>query len=575
MRRLVIGTRGSELALWQTNHIADRLRALVPGIEVEIEIISTKGDRIRDVPLAKIGGKGLFTQELEAALLDRRADLAVHSLKDVPTEFPAGLMLAAIPERENPCDALVTADGCGIDALPSRARVGTSSLRRKVQLLARRPDLQIVDLRGNVPTRLRKLHDEGLDAIVLATAGLKRLGLDGHISQILDHTIMLPAVGQGALGIEARSDDAVVLDILAALSDPDTVAATTAERSLLAGMGGGCQVPIGALARVEEGVLVLHACVCSLDGKTVIRCRVEGALSDAEAIGLDAAKRLRAEGGDAIVASALAAETGSLSPQERGGVREGLNPPLAGKRIIVTRAADQARDLVGALEAEGAEVISFPVIETCAVPCEDIGPASDYDWAVFTSTNAVRYFAQALSRAGQDIATFRACSICAVGPATRKALLAHGLPVSLTPEESLGTAVRDAMVAIEGGVAGKRILFPRGNLVPPMLADALREAGARVSDPVVYETRTRQVESEAVEALAAQQPDLVAFTSGSTVRGFIEALGADRFAALGIGVASIGPVTTATARELGLEVTIEAREYDIPGLVRAIVAHYA
>ncbi|MCF6285972.1 MAG: hydroxymethylbilane synthase, partial [Candidatus Hydrogenedentes bacterium] len=296
MTRIVIGSRGSDLALTQTNHIADCLRALSPDIEVVVEIISTKGDRVTDVPLAQVGGKGLFTKELEVALLDGTVDLAVHSLKDLPTELPGGLALGAIPERENPADALISASGVGLMDLPQGAKVGTSSTRRQVQLLACRPDLELVDLRGNVPTRLKKLHSEGLDAIILATAGLKRLGLDEHITECLKPEYMLSAVGQGALGIEIREDDEALKTLLAQLHHRETAAAATAERALLDALGGGCQVPLGALATVEGEILTLNACACSPDGGQVIRATKSGPVDAPEALGRAVATVLRNKG---------------------------------------------------------------------------------------------------------------------------------------------------------------------------------------------------------------------------------------------------------------------------------------
>ncbi len=255
--RVVIGSRGSKLALWQTNHIADLLRAAAPGLAVEIEVISTRGDRILDRPLPEIGGKGVFTEELERALRDESIDLAVHSLKDLPVQEPDGLTLGAIPKRAAALDALVARNAGSLDDLPGGAMVGTSSLRRKMQLLARRPDLTIVDLRGNVETRIAKVHDRReLDAAVLAAAGLERLGLGNVIAEVLPPGVMLPAPGQGALAVQCRVDADDLLELLAALDHGETRAEVNAERALLQGLGGGCSAPIGAYAEPhpEDGV---------------------------------------------------------------------------------------------------------------------------------------------------------------------------------------------------------------------------------------------------------------------------------------------------------------------------------
>jgi hydroxymethylbilane synthase len=276
---LVIASRGSQLALWQAHWVERQLTAA--GHECRIEIVKTTGDQITDVPLAKVGAKGLFTKEIEEALLDGRADLAVHSLKDLPTELPEGLVLAAVPEREDPRDAVV---GRRLADLPAGARVGTSSLRRAAQLRKLRADLTVESVRGNLDTRLRKLDAGRYDAILLAAAGLKRLGWGGRIAEILAPEAMCPAVGQGALAIETRAAGAG-FDACAALDHRDTHAAVAAERGLLAALGGGCQVPIGAHATVDGGRLLLKAMVASPDGSELVRGEAEGAVGEAESIG--------------------------------------------------------------------------------------------------------------------------------------------------------------------------------------------------------------------------------------------------------------------------------------------------
>lgn len=300
---LVIGSRGSKLALTQTNQVADMIRAAVPGIEVEIQIISTKGDRILDKPLAEIGGKGLFTEELETALREGTIDLAVHSLKDLPTDDPEGLVIGASPSRRTPNDALVCTKYASLKELPAGATVGTSSLRRKAQLLAMNPDLNIVDIRGNIDTRMGKVTESGeLDAVILACAGLERIDRADVITEVIAPELMLPAASQGVLGIQTRADDAELLEALSSIHDADTHAEATAERTLLAGLGGGCQVPIGALAKVEGDTLTMNACVCSLDGKTILRVTVSGSTDTSEALGKQAAQALLDQGADAIIA---------------------------------------------------------------------------------------------------------------------------------------------------------------------------------------------------------------------------------------------------------------------------------
>ncbi len=297
---LVIASRGSQLALWQARWVQAQLAGL--GHESRIEIIKTTGDKITDVPLAKVGTKGLFTKEIEEALLDGRADLAVHSLKDLPTELPAGLVLAAVPPREDPRDAIV---GKRLTELPDGARVGTSSLRRSAQLRKLRPDLLIESVRGNLDTRLRKLDEGQYDAILLAAAGLNRLGWAGRIAEILDADVMCPAVGQGALAIETRASGAG-FDACRALDHAETHAAVLAERGVLGSLGGGCQVPIGAYARVEEGRVRLLGVVASPDGSELIRADTEGSIDGAEGLGRTLGGELLARGARRILEAVYA-----------------------------------------------------------------------------------------------------------------------------------------------------------------------------------------------------------------------------------------------------------------------------
>jgi len=300
-----IATRKSPLALWQAEHVRDRLLALHPGLQVELLKMSTQGDRILDSPLAKIGGKGLFVKELEQGLLDGRADLAVHSMKDVPAELPDGLCLGAILDREDPRDAFVSMQYPGVDDLPEGARVGTSSLRRQCQLRARRPDLQILDLRGNVGTRLGKLDAGDYDAIVLACAGLKRLGLSERITHALTPEEMLPAIAQGVIGIECRADDMRVRGLIEPLNHAETAQRTAAERAMNATLAGGCQAPVAGYSLLNAGVLELRGLVGQPDGSQVIRGDVRGAAEQAEALGKQLADDLLARGADTILAELL------------------------------------------------------------------------------------------------------------------------------------------------------------------------------------------------------------------------------------------------------------------------------
>jgi hydroxymethylbilane synthase len=306
--RICIGTRGSKLALWQAEWVKSEIQHLHSEIEISLIKIKTTGDMILDVPLAKIGGKGLFVKEIEEAILRHKVDMAVHSMKDVPTELPEGLHLAAICRREDPRDALITKVQSSefrvqsYKDLPHGATVGTSSLRRLCQLMNIRPDLKIVQLRGNLDTRIRKLDEGQFDAIIVAVAGVKRLGLAYRITEILEPEICLPAIGQGAIGIECRVNDKVINTILGALNHQETSISVRAERAILRRLGGGCQVPIAAYARIEDGRVIMDGLVGSITGERVIKGHAEGKLEDHERLGTNLAEYLLSRGAKEILA---------------------------------------------------------------------------------------------------------------------------------------------------------------------------------------------------------------------------------------------------------------------------------
>jgi hydroxymethylbilane synthase len=298
---IVIGTRGSALARWQAAEIGRLLRAAHPGLEVSEKIVVTQGDRVQTGPVIDLGGKGVWVKEIEEGLLAREIDLAVHSMKDVPAELAPGLAIVAVPTRADPRDAIVSRDGGGLAALPPGSRIGTSSLRRVCQVRAARTDVSVEILRGNVDTRLRKVADGVVDAAVLASAGLDRLGFASRIAERLDATRMLPAIGQGALALEARSDDERVVALCRALADPAAEVTTTAERALLAGLGVGCRTPVAGHATLAEGRVTLAGLVGRPDASEMIRETVTGAPGDAAALGTELARRLLARGADRIL----------------------------------------------------------------------------------------------------------------------------------------------------------------------------------------------------------------------------------------------------------------------------------
>lgn len=311
-KQLRIGTRASQLALWQANWVKSELEKRYPGMEVTLTKIKTIGDKILDVPLAQVGGKGLFVKEIEEAMLRGEIDIAVHSMKDVPTEFPQGLGLHCITEREDPRDAVISRN-VKFSQLPQGARIGTSALRRQAQLLKVRPDLQMVIIRGNVETRIRKLEDDNLDAVILAAAGLKRLGFTEKVAEYLDTDLSIPAIGQGALGIECRLDDAVITETIDFFNHPDTSYAVRAERALLKRCEGGCQVPIAAHGTVTGGTLRLVGFIAAVDGQRSVRGEVSGPVAECEKLGIQLADQLLGEGGKAILEEVYQREIASPS----------------------------------------------------------------------------------------------------------------------------------------------------------------------------------------------------------------------------------------------------------------------
>jgi len=533
--KLILGSRGSQLALWQARHVASRLEAL--GVKTEIKIIRTTGDKITDVPLAKVGTKGLFTKEIEEALLAGEIDLAVHSLKDLPTVTPEGLAIAAIPEREDARDALL---GKTFEQLAAGMKVGTSSLRRAAQLRNLVPGIVIEDLRGNLDTRVRKLEEGQYDAIVLAAAGLSRLGWQAKISDRLEPTMVCPAAGQGALAIETR-DHGPALDVCRKLDHAPTRAAVTAERTLLGALGGGCQVPIGAHAFAVEDRLQLMGVVVDPETGEEVRAVIEG--REPEAMGVELACIMLDDGARRILESVY-----------------GRTMPLAGQRVVVTRARKQASILTEKLAALGADVVELPVIEFAAMEFKAPEWAA-YDWAIFTSVNGVESF---FSR----VAPVKGPRLLAIGAATAEALRALGLEPEVVPEAYVAESV---VAALSSEVLeGKRILLPRAAVARDVIPAELSARGASVDVLPVYRT---VVPADLAERAASifhgpRRADWITITSSSTVKNLLAAAGREMIE--GVKLASIGPVTSETARRHGLTVALEASPSTVDALADAI-----
>ena len=536
LSHLVIGTRGSDLALAQSRAVASALQTAWPGLTVELRVVVTRGDRNLNRPLPEIGGKGLFTRELEDALRAGTIDLAVHSLKDLPVEDAPGLRVGAVTGRAARHDVLYSMHGWTLETLPPRAVVGTSSPRRAAQLALIRPDLRVMTLRGNVPTRLRRVKEGKYDAALLAEAGLVRLDLlDPARCVLLPLDVMIPAPGQGALAVQCRADDSDTAALLTPLHDPAAALETGVERAFLQALGGGCAVPVGAACEAEGSRLRLRVF------RDRWRVTVEGAADRPAELVTRAVEALRAR------------ETGTLS----------------GRRVVITRTRDQAGALREMLEGRGAVVLELPLIEIQLQ--NDTVPAPEgTDLLVFTSANGVRAFVDLLARQGADPARWRALPAAVIGPGTARAAVELGFNVAITAEQSVAEAFLAALQNRLAELQGKQLVVIQGAQARDTLCEGLRQAGARVIRVTPYQTcrRTAVTETEAA-MLEAFRPEGVAFTSASTARAYAGAIPAElrkRLEAWGARYLSIGPQTTRAAEAAGLPIAGTAKRYDLEGL---------
>jgi hydroxymethylbilane synthase len=563
---LIVGTRGSALARWQTEFVIAALLRVSPGLRAELRVIKTAGDQDPTRPLADFGGLGVFTKELEHALLNREIDLAVHSLKDLPTESPNGLTIAAYLPREDAREAIVSRHNVGLMQLPQGARIGTSSARRTAQILALRPDAKIIPLRGNVDTRLRKAHSGEYDAIVIAAAGLIRLGRAHEITEYLSFDTLLPDPGQGALAVQIRADDAELAQRLAHLDDAPTRAEVTAERAFLRALGGGCRMPMGAYAETDANELHVRGMVGALDGTRLVRGETRGNVNDAEQLGRALAQQLLENGAAEILQAICHIERSEISRSAR---YDGA--PLANKRIVITRAAEQADELAEKIRARGGEPIEFPTIafaplENYAALDDALTRLSTFDWVVFTSANGVRAIAARLRALHQTMALFDNTRVAAIGPGTARALAQIGARADFIPTQFLGEQVAREL-PVE---SGERVLLLRADLASDVLADVLKTRGAQVLDVDAY--RTVMPPARKIDLNAA---DAITFTSSSTVRHFVAMLDDAARELLDMrDIFCIGPVTADTARALGLHVSATADEHTLDGLVAAMLKFY-
>ncbi len=527
----------------QAQLAADTLAVRHPEHDFVLQPLTTHGDHHPTLRLSESPREGVFVKELEQALLDGRAEMAVHSAKDLPTLPTAGLVLAGFLPRADARDVLISRNGATLATLPAGSRLGTGSPRRAAQIAAVRPDLVAVEIRGNVDTRLRRLHEGAVEALILAAAGLERLRRLDEATQVLPFELMLPAPGQGALVLQAveNSESARLANTI---DDGATSRAVLAERALLRRLGGGCLSALGAYAAVQDSELILRAVVLDSSGQRVLRAEARGR-NDASVV---------ADVGDQLEAGGAA---GLLNLRRR---------PLSGLRIMVTRADRQAASLVNALEAEGAAVVPCPVIEIqpLEVDRERLRELSAYEWLILTSANGADRLFELLEAAQLEFPTH--IKVAAIGPETAAHLRSRGIEPALVPDQFVAEALADALLSIVR--PGTRAILARAAGSRDVLPERLRGAGVRVD---LIETYRAVPPPDLARRLRDSLPqvDMVTFTSSSTVRHFVEADGQPSAAA--VQVACIGPITAQTARELGLRVDIIAQEYTARGLVDAIV----
>ena len=566
--RFVAGTRSSRLAAWQTDHILSLLRAAWPAGEWLSHDVSTHGDETKDRPLAEIGGRGAFTEAIEALLVAGEIDFAVHSLKDLPVRAAPGLVVAAVVGPRNAGEVLVSRERRSVAGLPAGAIVGTSSLRRQAQLLRARPDLVVRSIRGNVETRVAKVERGEYDATLLAAAGIERLGLQNRITEVIDPELMLPAPGQGAIAVQCRADDQPMIELLSAIGDNVLASCVRAERSFLAALGGGCSAPVGALAIAgppeREGG----------DGRGGLRLRLRGRVIDptgSRAIEVDGSGENPVELGVRLAGEALTRGAGEILRACRASKGRGL---LDGRRVVVTRAREQAAELSRALEAHGAQVLLLPVIRTeelsdAAPVRRALADIETYRWVVFASANAARVFFDAAGRerAGERHSRVR---FAAVGPATSAAIEAAGGTVAFVSRgksgEELGRELPDVDEA--------RVLIPCAEEHGTELEEELERRGALVTTLPVYRTERVAITPEGIEELK-RGVDAILFTSASTVESFLHSLGESEGGLNAFlerdTVACIGPSTARPARRNGLKPPLVAEEHTVGGLVAALV----
>lgn len=566
MKKIRIGTRGSKLALYQAYRVKEELEGKFSDQKFEIIIIKTKGDKILDVPLSKIGDKGLFTKELEYALFRDEIDMAVHSLKDLPTKFPKGTKLGAILNRGDFRDCLVSKDHKKLEDFDGSEVIATSSLRRKAQLLKINPKFKIVEIRGNVNTRIRKMEEGHCDAMIMAAAGLQRLEMGEHITEIFDPEVMISACGQGAIGIEIREEDAIIEKLISNINDKDSWLTAETERVFLSTLEGGCQIPVGCHCRIEGEKVVLKGFISSIDGSEFLCKTVEGNRADSYEHAKNLANDLFNSGGKEILDEIRSENI----------VNETTSSSLKGKRIISTRPLEISDDLPNILKDCGAEVIALPMIELLSsVLTEDerysLTNLADYNWVFFTSKGGVSSFFKQLIEVNGDTTLPKQLQIAVIGEKTALELEYYGYKASFI---SSGNNSEEFITEFKStlDLKNQNLLFILGNLANDYLIDQMKQ-GNNVKRINTYQNNCpSKIDSSILNYLKTNEYDLIVFTSPSTFNNLIKFIDHDVLKTLKI--ASIGSTTSKAITNAGLKPLLTARQSSTDGLKAAILDYY-
>jgi len=565
-KNIRVGTRGSKLALYQAYKVKEELERQFKDITFEIAIIKTKGDIILDVPLSKIGDKGLFTKELEIALFNNEIDLAVHSLKDLPTVFPAGAKLGAVLKRGETRDALVSLNNRKISDLTANDVIATSSLRRKAQLLRINKDFKIVEIRGNVNTRIRKMQEGYCDVMVMAAAGLQRLGMSEYISELIASETMIPACSQGAIAIEIRDNDTFIEEILSKINDRDTWIATEAERAFLRSLEGGCQIPVGSYSRIDGDKFYIKGFISSIDGSEYFKESASGDINNAVEIATQLAKSLYNRGGKEI-----------LEIIRNVNLTEKINElPLKNKIIISTRATESGDTLPDLLQVQGAKILSLPMIEVKQSMLNDfekniLKNINSYNWIFFTSKNGVVNFFKHLIDVKGNTELSKTLKIAAIGNKTALELEYYGFSAHFISEGNTSEELLEQFYKSENP-DNLKVLLALGNLANDTLLNRLSKEN-EVKRINVYDTlKPDKTDENILDTIKKDIYDLILFTSPSTFQNFSSFIDADILKKLKI--ASIGSTTTKAISDAGVIPLVTASKSNAEGLCEAIVEFY-